>query len=153
MLPHEEIRRLPMGKNKFTGIWRLVAYETNQADGLVAYPYGKYAIGMIAYDRHGHMSVQIMRPDRPAFFSGDMRYGAPEEIRAAFDGYLAYFGNYEVNDKEGKVIHHITGSFFPGWVGQDRMFSFEFSGGRLTLKSLPVPQASTMVTWVWEREV
>ena len=141
-----------MVKNKFTGIWRLVAYETKQADGLVIYPYGKYAIGTIAYDDQGHMSVQIMRPDRPGFVSGDIRYGAPEEIRAAFDGYLAYFGNYEVNEKESKVIHHITGSLFPDWVGQDRVLFFEFGDDQMTLKSLPIPGSDSMVKWVWERE-
>ncbi|HUH65887.1 MAG TPA: lipocalin-like domain-containing protein [Syntrophales bacterium] len=141
-----------MVKHSFARIWRLVAYKIRQAEGTEVHPYGEYAIGALAYDEHGHMSVQIMKPDRPIFASGDVRYGSPDEVRAAFDGYLAYFGTYEFDEKDASVTHHITGSLFPDWVGQDRTMFFEFTGNRLTLKSPPIPTSDAEVIWVWERE-
>lgn len=143
-----------MAKNKFVGTWRLVTSEFKRSDGSTAYPYGKEAIGMLIYDEDGHISAQVMNPDRPIFISGDIRKGTAEEVKAAFDGYTAYFGTYEVNEEESTVIHHLRGSHFPNWVGQDQKRFFEFSGNRLTLKTPAIPAAGTVVTGilVWERE-
>jgi Lipocalin-like domain len=142
-------------KNNFVGVWKLVTSEFKRSDGSTAYPYGKNAIGMLIYDEHGHMSAQVMNPDRPLFVSGDIRKGTPEEIKAAFDGYTAYFGNYEVDEQNTTVIHRLRGSHFPNWMGQEQKRFFEFSGNRLTLKTPPIPAAGTMVTGIliWEREV
>jgi hypothetical protein len=144
-----------MVKHNFVGVWRLVTFEFKRSDGSTAYPYGKYAIGILIYDKHGHMSAQIMNPDRPIFVTGDIRKGTAEEIKAAFDGYMAYFGIYEVDEEEGTVTHRLRGSHFPNWVGQDLKRFFEFSGNRLTLKTPPISAAGTTVTGilVWEREV
>jgi hypothetical protein len=144
-----------MVKDKFVGIWRLVASEFELSNGEIVYPYGKGAVGMLIYDQHGYMSVQIMSPTRPTFVSGDIRNGMPEEIKAAFDGYLGEFGRYEVDEEESTITHRIKGSHFPNWVGQDQKRFFGFSENRLTLKTQPLPAAGTMVTGilVWEREV
>ncbi len=103
-----------MVKDSFVGVWRLAASEARIADGTTLYPYGKDAAGMLAYDKHGHVSGQPMRRDRPLFVSDDIRNGTPEEVRAAFDGYTAYFGNYEIDEHEGTVTHHVLGCHFPG---------------------------------------
>ena len=144
-----------MVKNNFVGIWRLVVSQFTPADGAIIYPYGKDALGMLIYDRDRHMSVQIMRPDRSAFVSGDLREGTPEEIKAAFDGYVAYFGTYEVNEEESTVTHSIKGSLFPNWIGLNQKRFFEFSGNCLTLKTQPMPAAGTTVygILVWERDI
>ena len=143
-----------MVKNNFAGVWRLVTSEFRLSDGSIAYPYSKGAIAMLIYDEKGHMSAQGMRPDRSIFVSGDLRNGTLEEIKEAFDGYFAYFGNYEVDEEEGTVTHRIKGSLFPNWVGQDQKRFFEFSGNRLTLRTPPIPAAGTTVVGilVWERE-
>jgi hypothetical protein len=144
-----------MVKDDFVGVWRLVTSEFKLADGNTVYPYTEGAIGMLIYDENGYMSAQGMRPDRSFFVSGDLRNGTPEEINEAFNGYLAYFGKYEVNEQEGTVTHQIKGALFPNWVGQDQKRFFEFSGNRLTLKTPPIPAAGTTVVGilVWEREI
>jgi hypothetical protein len=144
-----------MSKNNFVGVWKLVASEFERADGVKTYPYGEGTIGMLIYDEHGYMSVHIMRPDRPIFASGDIRNGTQGEIKTAFNGYLAYFGRFDFNENEGTVTHHIQGSHFPNWVGQDQKRSFEFSDNRLIIKTQPIPAAGTVVTGIliWEREV
>jgi hypothetical protein len=95
-----------------------------------------------------------MNPDRPLFLSGDLLKGAPEEIKAAYEGYTAYFGTYEVNEQEGTVTHRVRGSLFPNWVGQEQKRFFEFSGNGPALKTPPIRAAGAMVTGilVWERE-
>lgn len=80
--------------------------------------------------------------------------GAPQdaEVRAAFDGFVAYCGTYEVNEKEQYVVHHVDLDKAPHIVGTDRRRSFVFSGNRLSL-TLPSPprEGATQSTLVWER--
>ncbi len=75
-------------KNTFIGTWKLVSAEAQQPNGaVIPYRYGAGSIGYIMYDATGHVAVQIMQPNRPQFASGDLDKGAPEEIKAAFEGY------------------------------------------------------------------
>ncbi len=142
-----------MGKEQFMGTWKLVSSEFRRSDGQLTYPMGRDAIGIIMYDANGHMSVQIMRPDRPAFASGDQLKGTPMEIKSAFEGFIAYYGVYEVNQGEGTVTHHVEGSSFPNWVGSAQRRFFEFSSNRLTLSTPPILAGGQQVTGVliWER--
>jgi hypothetical protein len=143
-----------MPKDQFVGTWKLISSELRLANGERTYPFGKNAVGTLTYHGHGHMSVHVMRPGRPGFASGDPRDATDEEIKAAFDGYVAYFGTYTVNDEERIITHHVIGSLFPNWIGQDQRRAFEFSGSRLTLSTPPIPFAKTTLTavLVWERE-
>ena len=144
---------LPMIIDQFVGTWKLGSSEFRRSDGNAIYPYGKDAVGLIIYGADELMSVRLMRSDRPAFASGDILKGTVEEIKAAFEGYLAYFGTYDVNEQDGTVTHHIQGSSFPNWVGQDQKRYFKFSDNRLTLSTPPIPAGDTTVTGllIWER--
>ena len=136
--------------DKFVGTWKLVAIEGQQVPK-------RERVGLIMYDTTGHMAVQIMPLDRPKFASSDRRQGTQDEIRAAFNGYAAYFGPYEVNEAEGFVIHHLEGSIFPNEVGRDNIRYYEFSGDRLTLIPTNMvdgkltPTSSAALRLIWER--
>src|SRR5262245_58638606 len=136
--------------DKFVGAWKLVAFEGQQVPK-------RDRVGLIMYDTTGHMAVQIMPLDRPKFASGNRLQGTQDEIRAAFNGYAAYFGPYEVNESEGIVIHHLEGSIFPNEVGGDNIRYYEFSGDRLTLIPTSMvdgkltPKSSATVRLIWER--
>jgi len=142
-----------MGKEQFVGAWKLVSSEFRRSDGEVTYPMGRDTAGMLMYDANGHMSAQVMRSNRPAFASGDQLKGTPEEIKAAFEGCVAYYGTYEINEEEGTVTHHVEGCSFPNWVGTAQRRFFEFSGNRLMLSSAPIPMGGEQVTatLTWER--
>jgi len=142
-----------MGKEQFIGTWKLVSSEHRRLDGKLAYSKGRDAVGTLMYDASGHMSVQVMRPDRPVFASGDRLKGTPEEIKSAFERFVAYYGTYEVNEEEGTVTHYLEGSLFPNWVGTDLKRFFEFSGNQLTLSTPSMPMGGQQVTGVllWER--
>jgi hypothetical protein len=90
-----------------------------------------------------------MRPGRAPVKRGD---GATERVRAAYGGYLAYFGTFEV-DSDGKgVVHHVEGSLIPEWVGGDQLRVLRFEGDRLVL-SAEVVKAGHKVQHVltWEK--
>jgi Lipocalin-like domain len=139
-----------MTKEQFAGTWRLVSTEHQDSNGRLHHPYGENPMGILVYDSDGHMSVQIMRRDRPAIAAIDS--GTPEEIRAAFIGYAAYFGTYDVNEQDGSVVHHLEASLLP-WVGGDQKRLFTFSGNRLTLRPPPRVFGGVMLSGhlVWER--
>ena len=142
-----------MGKDEFVGTWKLVSFEMRRSDGQIVYPFTRNIVGVLNYDSKGNMSAQLMRPDRPAFAINDHQKGTPEEIKAAFEGFIAYFGTYEINEEKGTVIHHVRGSSFPNWVGSDQIRFFEFSGNRLTLRTPPIQVSGIAVTslLIWER--
>ena len=136
--------------SKFVGSWKLVEFEGQLV------PKRDWA-GLLMYDATGHMAAQLLPLDRPKFASGNRLQGTTEEIKAAFDGYFAYFGPYEVNEAEGVVIHHVKGSIFPNDVGKDNIRYYEFSGDRLIL--IPtnivdgklIRKSSATVRLTWER--
>ena len=140
---------------RFIGTWILVTSEFRTSAGKVTYPLGEKAVGILIYDTGGRMAAQLMRPDRPKFASGDMRGGTPEENKAAVEGYVAYFGRYEVNSINGTIVLHVEASLFPNWLGQDQVRSFEFSAdaGTLTLKTLSLLSGGQEMTGVlvWKR--
>jgi len=142
-----------MGKGKFVGAWKLVSSEFQRSDGEVTYPMGRDVTGMVIYDADVHVSAHVMRPDRPAFASGDRLKGTPVEIKSAFEGYVAYHGTYEVNEDEGTVTTYVEGCLFPNWIGTEQKRFFKFSGNRLTLSTPPMLMGGEQVTAliIWER--
>jgi hypothetical protein len=141
-------------EDKFIGTWKLVSWKVKQADGEVTdSPLGSTPLGSLMYQPGGRMSVALMRPDRPRFASNNLVDATPEEIKAGFEGYLAYCGSYEVNEGERFIIHHLEFSSFPNWVETDQKRYFEFIGNRLTLKTPPVTVlgAVQIHSLTWER--
>jgi hypothetical protein len=142
-----------MGKDEFVGTWKLVSFEMRRSDGQTVYPFGRNIVGVGNFDAAGNMSAQLMSTDRPAFAINDQLKGTPEEVKAAFEGCISYFGTYEVNKEKGTVTSHVKGSLFPNWVGSDQVRFFEFSGNRVTLRTPPIQAGGITITalLIWER--
>ena len=138
---------------RLVGTWRLVSFEYRLANGAIVEAYGPRPLGLLVYDRHGFMSAQIMNPDRPRFASGDRRTGSLEELHAAIEGYIAYFGTYEVDEPGGYVDHRERGDVFPNAVGTKQRRYFAIDGDRLVLDVPPVVLGGERMTArvVWER--
>ncbi|MFD4818831.1 lipocalin-like domain-containing protein [Peribacillus butanolivorans] len=105
-------------RDQVVGTWSLVSYETQDADGHVIYPLGKDAKGFIMYNPDGYMSAQLMASGRPAYQSGDLHTGSLEEMATAAHGYLAYSGQFEVDEENHQLIHHMDVSLNPTWLNQ-----------------------------------
>jgi hypothetical protein len=112
------------------GTWALVATEWRRSDGRHANPFGAGAVGILIYDGAGNMSAQVMRADRePA--AGNT--GIDTAMGNAFPGYIAYFGEYDVDEMNSTVRHRVVGAAFPAWVGNDVVRGFRLDGNTLTL--------------------
>ena len=142
-----------MLRDELVGMWKLISAEFHWANGSTADLYGPAAEGLIIYGPQGEMAVQIMRANRPLFASGDFREGSADEARAAVAGYMAYFGRYEVDEAQRLVTHHIRGSVFPNWVGQDLTRHVTLESSRVTLRTTPMAIGSQRAVGVlvWER--
>jgi hypothetical protein len=119
------------------GAWKLISFEIRKADGTVIYPFGEDAQGLGIYTEAGLFSGQLMRPDRPRVVSGDQLNGTSAEIKANYEGFLSYYGPYELDAENGFVIHHVEGSLFPNWEGTEQKRFFELTGNRLKLTTPP----------------
>jgi hypothetical protein len=138
---------------RLIGTWRLVSFEYELANGATVAAYGSRPVGLLFYDGNGLMSAQIMNPERPRFVSGDRRTGTLEELHAAVEGYIAYFGTYEVDEDAGCVWHYELGDVFPNAVGTKQRRYVELVESRLVLRVPPVVLGGERMTArvVWER--
>ena len=141
--------------NPFVGTWRLILCNAYRRNGQVVPIYGPEPEGRLFYDAAGNMSVHIMRSGRPNFHSAQKFRATDSEMRAAYQGYEAYFSTYEVDEERGVVNHHVAGGLFPNWTGTVQPRFFRFDGpGRLILSTEPIgaaPTRRTIVVLEWER--
>lgn len=140
-------------KEKFFGLWNLVAANFYKQDGSVVKLYGENPEGLFVYDKDGTMAVQIMLRERPALPQGRNAENALEDYLKILSGYIAYFGTYEVDETLCRVIHHVRGSLIPNWVGTDLVRHYEFAGNRLFLRFPPTHLRGEIMSGelVWEK--
>jgi len=138
---------------QLAGVWRLISSEFRITGGEVIYPLGEDARGLVMISQSGYMSGQLMRPGRADYASGQPQAGSDDEIRQAAEGYIAYYGPFELDLEQQKVITHVEGSLFPNWVGHDQERFFQLSGDHLTLSTPPFAFGDQEFTGVlaWER--
>jgi hypothetical protein len=143
-----------MSKDLFLGSWRLISNKFQYKNGKVIYPLGKDSMGLLIY-QPDHMAVQIMNPERKNFASLSQYKGTDSEIRPAFEGYMAYFGKYDIDEDKKIIYHHLEASIFPNWIGGDQVRHYKFSENntRLSLKTEPIEAKTGTVTGYlfWQR--
>jgi len=142
-----------MDITELIGAWKLIAAEFRRSDGKITYPWGNPPAGQIIYTAGGRMSAQIMDPSRPKFIARDHMKGTDNEVRTAFEGYQAYYGTYDINEKEKTISHLVEGSVFPNLVGHTLKRYYEIAGSRLTLSTPPMLMSGQSVTviLIWEK--
>lgn len=140
-------------RERLVGSWRLVSFAYELSNGATVDAYGHKPVGLLMYDDLGYVAAQIMNPDRSRFATGDRRLGTLEELHSAMEGYIAYFGTYEVFEDDGYVIHRELGDVFPNAVGTRQKRFFAFEGDRLVLRVPPVVLGGERMTAtiIWER--
>lgn len=125
----------------FHGSWTLVSWTDTNEDGEEFSPFGEDAFGRIVYAPSGKMAVVLMGQRR-----GDVDTALgldaldPEEMRTALTHFFAYSGSFTDNEEAQTITHHIEAALAPGWIGGDRVRSFEMIGdARIVLR----PQEGT----------
>ena len=115
------------------GTWRLSSYEDRNVAGVAVYPYGRSPAGMLIYDSTGHMAIQIMKQPPPDVATDDWDKFTLAEKVALYDGYVAYFGRYEVDTQQGVVTHLPEADLSRLYIGRREVRHFELAGDRLVL--------------------
>ncbi len=113
------------------GSWKLVSYEDRDSSGVSVYPYGKAPAGLLIYDATGHMAIQIMATPPPDVASDDWDRFTVNEKVALWDGYIAYFGRYEVDSERKVVIHLAEADLSRLYIGRHEERHYQLAGDRL----------------------
>jgi hypothetical protein len=127
--------------NRLIGVWGLVNYTDEHEDSEDIQPFGPNPQGFLIYTANGFVSAQLMKPGRPAFHSADWHHGTPQEYEASGSGYIAYCGNYEVDEEKATVTHIPSVSLLPNLIHGRQCRSIELQGDRLVLRAAGAPVA------------
>jgi hypothetical protein len=134
------------------GTWVMtVAYEI-LPDGTRTTNYGAHPNGLMMVDKVGRYSIQIFRPERPKFASGDKKKGTPEEYVEAVLGSSTHTGRVVVDPMRAKLIFNIEAASYPNWEGTQQVRDYTFKDGTLTY-SVPANASGngTIAYSIWQR--
>ena len=134
------------------GAWVMTAAYEILADGTRTTNYGEHPNGLLMVDKVGRYSIQIFRPNRPKFASGDKKKGTPDEYAEAVLGSSTHTGRVVVDTIRGKLIFNIEAASYPNWEGTEQVRDFTFKDGTLTY-SVPANASGngTIAYSVWRR--
>lgn len=122
-------------KVPFAGTWRLLSWTMMTNTGETVAPFGDTPEGQLIYTADGYVSAQLSQPTAILSFGEPM---ISDEVLAEIYGkfYLAYFGDYSVDEVAGTVTHHVEGSLVPLWPGKDLVRHYRLlDDGRLELRA------------------
>jgi ketosteroid isomerase-like protein len=122
-------------RERLIGSWKEIFSEETLPDGTVLQ---LDEVGLVTYDRSGHMSGQTMRRSEP-------KQRIPSDAIYQSNGYDAYFGTFTVDEVKHTVTHHVEGGVARHLVGKDLVRSYSFEGERLVLKPVNADEHWTVV--------
>lgn len=123
------------------GTWHLVAWEIED-DGRLTHPFGPDATGLLHYTADGGMSACIARAGRSRWSSGNPRKAPDAERLAAFESYFHYAGRWRIEQRDGitVVVHSVSQSLNPDFVGSEQVRRVDLLGSDLTLSAQEGPR-------------
>ncbi len=121
----------PGPQTNLVGTWRLISAEDfDAATGKwIPYTFGNPPSGYFFYDATGHASIQIMTTPPQQIATPDSP--TPDEALAIFNGYIAYYGTYTVD--ENNIYHQVEGAWDPSQVGSVQTRPYQLSGNQLII--------------------
>ncbi len=126
------------------GTWRLRSFHFKTDEGEISHPWGPEVDGYITYTERGRVAVNLMQANRPVLEDEELAAGSVEEKIAAYDGYIAYAGSYEIQGD--RVIHHVQVSLKTNRIGRDLARFFVLEGDNLSLNTAPMPHDGSLQT-------
>jgi len=135
-----------------SGTWELKRAEIARPDGTIGVDanYGPDARGLLIVDQTGRYSLQVFRPDRPKFASGDKARGTPEEYKFALLGLSTHTGRISVDTANHQLVFHIEHAAFPNWEHTDQRRAYQVSDEELSYQVPPGPSGTSAIS-VWRR--
>gem|GEM_PF-182139 len=136
---------------EFEGVWSMASAYEIKADGTRTTNYGEHPNGLLMIDKSGRYSLQIFRPNRPKFASGDKTRGTPEEYREAALGSSTHMGWISIDAAQGQLTFKIDAASYPNWEGAQQVREYVFKDGVLTY-SVPASASGngTVAYSVWQ---
>jgi hypothetical protein len=134
------------------GVWVMdSAYEIHP-DGSRTTNYGVHPLGLLNVDASGRYNMQIFRPGRPAFASGDKTRGTPEEYRQVVEGSSTHFGHVSIDNSRRQLVFDIQAASFPNWEGRRQVRDYSFKDGLLSYAVPASASSSGVIAWsIWRR--
>ena len=134
------------------GTWVMdSAYEIHP-DGSRTTNYGEHPRGLLTVDAAGRYNMQIFKPGRPAFASGDKARGTPEEYRAAVLGSSTHIGKVSIDPARHKLVFAVEAASFPNWEGKTQVRDYSFKDGLLSYAVPASASGSGVVAYsLWRR--
>lgn len=131
-------------RGMLNGVWELVSFDQNEPDGNVSHPYGDAPAGRLTLDEAGRMSMFMMKPGRVASVNSAsaISTASPEDLRQIADGFMAYYGSFQVDDATKTLTLKVAACTIPAWTGSEQKRAYELSGDTLTLLT-----PATKLTW------
>ena len=124
-----------MIKQKLIGTWILESIIVKNGDTIL-YPFGKKVKGVLFYSDN-YMSVQIMMPVKfpltPEYKHNINLEELAQSLKTA--GYMGYFGPYEIDEVNEKIIHNVEGSITQNLVGEKQLRNYHFENEKLVLST------------------
>ncbi|MDP5216409.1 lipocalin-like domain-containing protein [Ruegeria sp. 2205SS24-7] len=135
------------------GTWELVAWYNETHGGERIYPLGERATGYISYSNDGFVFVHLSAADRALYVLNDPFGGTADEDAAAIKSQITYAGPFEFFGDH--VIHRVTHSSCPNWVGTEQRRMVEFKGEGLRLSAAGALFQGEEVTAIvdWQRAI
>ncbi|MBS0661895.1 MAG: lipocalin-like domain-containing protein [Verrucomicrobia bacterium] len=140
-------------RESLPGTWQLISREDRDRSGrIVDEPsLGRDPVALLYYDRTGHFAAQFMKRDRRGP-SVDPVAAGPNNSRAQ-DGYDAYFGTYEINDRDGTITQRLLGALSRENIGLVVTRAMAVEGDTLTirLETTGANREPVTRTLIWHR--
>lgn len=135
------------------GTWQLKAAQVKLPDGtlITDTAYGKNAKGLLMIDANGQYSLQIFRPDRPKFVSGDKKRGTAEEFKAALLGISTHIGYIKIDTVNKTLQFNIDYAAYPNWDNTVQTRNFKLQENELYYEVPSKAAAGTTAVSVWAR--
>jgi hypothetical protein len=113
------------------GTWVMDAAYEILADGRRVTNYGEHPDGLLMIDIQGRYSLQIFRPLRARFASGDKTRGSADEYREAVLGSSTHTGRIEIDTTASQLVFHIDTASYPNWEGTRQVRDYTLADGLL----------------------
>jgi Lipocalin-like domain len=143
----------PTLTRSLVGAWRLESTLQRLTDGTVRPSplYGPNGVGYLIYSASGQMCAMLANPSRERWLSEDEP--TEKDLRAIYDSFVAYCGQYEVDEAQGIVTHHIELHVTPNHGGTLAVRHVSVEGSQLTLRPLKEELSPNMLeyTLTWRR--
>ncbi len=130
--------------NPLIGTWELISWHNIHSDQSTTYPLGPDATGYINYSSDGFVFVHLMAAKRQPYAVNDPFDGTLQEDGAAMKSQITYAGLYDFHGDH--VIHNVTQSSCPNWVGTQQHRMVRFAQDRLILSAAGAKFQGRLVT-------